>query len=180
MPLALAGAYLIEPELREDSRGAFARTFCVKEFAAYGLETVFVQNNQSWNAKKGTLRGLHCQHPPFAEAKYLRVVRGAICDVIVDIRQGSATFMQHVVVELTAVNHLGIYIPAGFAHGFVTLEDTTELVYMHSALYKPGYEAGFRWDDPAFNIAWPVKPTYLSDKDLVYPYIDSTFKGLSL
>ena len=178
VPLALKGAFLIEPELKEDSRGAFARTFCIEEFGEQGLETVFVQHNQSWNLKKGTLRGLHYQNPPFAEAKYLRVLRGAIWDVIVDIRKGSPTFKQYVSVELSEDNHAGLYMPPGFAHGFLTTEDDTEIIYMHSALYKPGFEAGFRWDDPGLGIEWPSAPLILSEKDAGYADAAAAFEGL--
>jgi dTDP-4-dehydrorhamnose 3,5-epimerase len=114
-PLSLSGVFTIEPELREDARGAFARTFCVDEFAARGLETQFVQANQSWNTKRNTLRGLHFQYPPFAEVKFLRCIVGSVWDVIIDIRKGSPTFLQHLAVELSAKNKVGLYIPAGFA-----------------------------------------------------------------
>lgn len=179
-PLPLAGACTVTLELRPDPRGAFARTFCVDEFAAAGLVSEYVQSNQSWNLKRGTLRGMHFQHPPFAEVKYIRCIRGAVWDVIIDIRQGSPTFLQHVGVELSAANHVGIYVPAGFAHGFITLEDDTELVYMHSARYAPGSEGGFRYDDPRLGIAWPTQPEVMSDKDKVYPLLDGSFTGINL
>ena len=176
-PLSLSGVFTIEPELREDERGAFARTFCVDEFAARGLETQFVQANQSWNTKRYTLRGLHFQYPPFAEVKFLRCIVGSVWDVIIDIRKGSPTFLQHLAVELSAKNKVGLYIPAGFAHGFITLEDDTELIYMHSNTYAPGHEGGFRWDDPALGILWPNKPDVMSEKDESYPLI-SDFEGI--
>jgi len=176
-PLSLSGVFTIEPELREDERGAFARTFCVDEFAARGLETQFVQANQSWNTKRNTLRGLHFQYPPFAEVKFLRCIVGSVWDVIIDIRKGSPTFLQHLAVELSAKNKVGLYIPAGFAHGFITLEDDTELIYMHSNTYAPGHEGGFRWDDPALGIQWPNKPVLMSEKDESYPLVID-FEGI--
>jgi len=176
-PLSLSGVFTIEPELREDARGAFARTFCVDEFAARGLETQFVQANQSWNTKRNTLRGLHFQYPPFAEVKFLRCIVGSVWDVIIDIRKGSPTFLQHLAVELSAKNKVGLYIPAGFAHGFITLEDDTELIYMHSNTYAPGHEGGFRWDDPALGIQWPNKPVLMSEKDESDPLVID-FEGI--
>ena len=177
-PLPLAGAWTITAELRPDERGAFARTFCQDEFAAHGLETVYPQSNQSWNLKKGTMRGMHYQHPPHAEVKYIRCLRGAVLDVIVDIRTGSPTFLQNMGVELSADNHVGIYVPGGFAHGFITLVDNTELAYMHTARYAPGAEGGLRWDDPALGIEWPIAPVVMSEKDEVYGWIEEGFVGI--
>lgn len=179
-PLPLAGAFAIDLEPRADERGAFARTFCQDTFAAHGLATDFVQANQSWNLRRGTLRGMHYQHPPHAEVKYIRCIAGAVYDVIVDIRQGSPTFLQHVGLELSADNKRGIYVPAGFAHGFITLADDTQLAYMHSARYAPGSEGGIRYDDPRLGITWPLAPTVMSDKDQVYPWLGADFAGIAL
>ena len=179
-PLSLKGAYIITPTFHTDARGAFGRTFCRKLFAEQGLEGDFVQINQSQNRLKGTLRGMHFQHPPFAEIKYIRCLKGAVLDVIIDVRQGSTTFMQHVAVELSAHNQKGIYVPQGFAHGFITLEDDTELVYHHTQYYAPGHEGGLRYNDPALGIAWPLVPTVMSAKDPHYPLISETnFNGFS-
>jgi dTDP-4-dehydrorhamnose 3,5-epimerase len=179
-PLPLSGAYTITPEIRSDSRGAFARTFCADEFAEAGLESTFVQSNQSWNAKRGTLRGMHFQHPPFAEAKYIRCIQGAVYDVIIDIRQGSPTFLQHVGVELSEANHVGIYVPPGFAHGFITLADNSNLVYMHTAKYAPGSEGGLNWADAKLGIEWPLSPSVMSEKDVLYPFLTDAFIGVDL
>lgn len=179
-PLPLAGAFAIDLDPRPDARGAFARTFCQDTFAAQGLATDFVQANQSWNLRQGTLRGMHYQHPPHAEAKYIRCIAGAVFDVIIDIRQGSATFLQHVGLELSAVNMRGLYVPPGFAHGFITLQDDTQLAYMHSARYAPGAEGGLRYDDPRLAIAWPLPPAVMSEKDEVYPLLEAGFTGITL
>ena len=140
-----------------------------------------MQINQSQNARRGTLRGLHYQHPPMAEAKYIRCIRGAVYDVIVDIRKGSPTLMQHAGVELSAQNQQGIYVPHGFAHGFITLQDDTELVYHHTEYYAPGHEGGLRYNDPALGIKWPLTPTVMSAKDPLYPLISETaFTGITI
>ena len=151
----LKGAFIIEPERLEDERGLFARTFCEEEFKAHGLNSRVVQCNISFNKKKGTLRGMHYQVAPHEEAKLVRCTRGAIYDVIVDLRPDSPTFKQWVAVELTADNHRMLYIPEGFAHGFQTLEDNTEVFYQMSELYHPESARGVRWDDPVFGIEWP-------------------------
>ena len=180
-PLPLAGAFVITPAFSADNRGAFGRTFCRRLFAEHNLEGDFVQINQSQNARKGTLRGLHYQHPPMAEAKYIRCIRGAVYDVIVDIRKGSPTLMQHAGVELSAQNQQGIYVPHGFAHGFITLQDDTELVYHHTEYYALGHEGGLRYNDPALGIKWPLTPTVMSAKDPLYPLISETaFTGITI
>ena len=176
----LSGVYAIDLELRQDDRGAFARTFCKKEFAQIGFNQDFVQMNQSWNLKKGTLRGMHYQNAPFSETKFIRVIRGAVLDIAIDIRKGSPTFLQHIAIELSEANHRCILIPEGFAHGFITLQDNTELIYHHTEYYAPGHEAGLRWDDDALGIDWPLTPSALSDKDLIYPYINASFEGISI
>lgn len=161
----LAGAYLIDLEKRGDDRGFFARVFCEKEFSAHGLATGFVQVNNSLSAEKGTLRGMHYQLPPKAETKLVRCVRGALLDVILDLRKGSPTFGRSYAAELSAENRRMLYVPKGFAHGFVTLEPDTEAFYFADEFYAPEAERGVRWNDPKFNIQWPQAPTVISDKD---------------
>jgi dTDP-4-dehydrorhamnose 3,5-epimerase len=168
----LEDAMLIALEPREDERGFFVRTFCAEEFAAQGLETAFPQTNHSRNRRAGTLRGMHYQKAPHEEVKLVRVVRGAIHDVIVDLRPGSPSFGQWQGFELTADNGLMLYVPKGFAHGFQTLTDDTDVTYQVSAPYAPGAEGGLRWDDPAFAIAWPRPVTSISEKDAAWPDVD--------
>jgi dTDP-4-dehydrorhamnose 3,5-epimerase len=164
----LKGVYLIEPELREDERGFFARAWCQKEFETYGLNPQVAQCNISFNKRKGTLRGMHYQIAPHAEAKLVRCTRGAIFDVIIDLRPDSCTFKEWVGVELTAENHQMLYVPEGFAHGYQTLEDNTEIFYQVSESYHPESERGVRWNDPAFAIKWLLEETTISAKDLSF------------
>lgn len=164
----LAGAYIIDVEERRDDRGFFARTFCAREFEEHGLQTVVAQCNISFNYQKGTLRGMHYTVPPMNEAKLVRVVRGAIYDVIIDLRPESPTYKQHVGVELTASNRRALYIPPMFAHGFQTLEDDTEVFYQMSDFYAPGHDRGVRYDDPAFGIQWPLPVSVIAEKDLAW------------
>jgi len=166
----LRGAYQIDFELRTDERGYFARSFCQQEFSVHGLKTAIAQSNVSFNKKKGTLRGMHFQISPKAEAKLVRCTRGAIYDVIIDLRPESATYCSWVSVELTANNHRMIYIPEGFAHGFQTLEDSSEVFYEMFEFYSPEHSRGVRWDDPAFGIAWPLPSPVMSDKDRTYSF----------
>jgi dTDP-4-dehydrorhamnose 3,5-epimerase len=173
----LAGAYTIDLEKRGDDRGFFARLFCEREFAEAGLETHFVQINNSLSAKRGTLRGLHYQLPPAAEVKVVRCVRGALWDVILDLRAGSPSFGQWYGAELSAENRRMMYVPRGFAHGFVTLSDDTEAVYLVSAFYSPENERGVRFDDPAHGISWPTGPAEISDKDRKWPDLNAEFHG---
>jgi dTDP-4-dehydrorhamnose 3,5-epimerase len=161
----LAGAYVIALEKRGDDRGFFARTFCENEFRSHGLVTRFVQANDSLSASKGTLRGMHYQLPPAAEVKLVRCIRGALHDVILDLRPNSPSFGRSFGVELNAENRRMIYVPKGFAHGFITLEDNTEAFYFVDEFYGPQYERGIRWNDPRFGIDWPLPPTVLSEKD---------------
>ena len=168
------GVYLIDLEPRGDDRGFFARMFCQDEFAQHGLNTVFVQANTSFSAVKGTLRGMHYQRPPHAEAKLVKCVRGALYDVVLDLREGSATFGQYQSFELTAENRSMVYIPEGCAHGFMTMEDNAEIMYLVSASYAPDAEAGVRYDDPHFNIKWPMSPVEISAKDRHYPDFDNS------
>jgi dTDP-4-dehydrorhamnose 3,5-epimerase len=165
----LKGAFLIEAERREDERGFFARTWCQREFASHGLEKNWVQCSISFNRKKGTLRGMHYQAPPYEEAKLIRCTRGAIFDVIVDLRPHSPSFKHWVGLELTADNRRMLYIPEGFAHGFQTLADETEIFYQMSQFYAPEYASGVRWDDPALHIAWPTDERTISERDRSYP-----------
>lgn len=164
----LADAYVIEIERIEDHRGFFARSWCAKEFEEHGLDPKLVQCNISFNTNKGTLRGLHYQHPQW-EAKLIRVTRGSIFDVIIDLRPDSLTYKKHFSVNLTEQNRRMLFIPEGMAHGFQTLEDNTEVFYQMSEYYYPEQSRGFRWDDPAFNISWPVGDKIISDRDLNLP-----------
>jgi dTDP-4-dehydrorhamnose 3,5-epimerase len=168
----LQGAFVIDLERRGDDRGFFARLFCAREFAEHGLADRFVQANNSLSATRGTLRGLHYQLPPSAEVKLVRCVRGALYDVILDLRPASATFGKAYGTELTSENRRMIYAPGGFAHGFITLEDDTETVYLVSAEYDSERERGIRWNDPMFGIQWPLDPTVISDKDSSYAEFD--------
>ena len=164
-PTPLAGAYLIDLEKRGDDRGFFARAFCSEEFAAHDLPGEFVQVNNSLSAFKGTLRGMHYQLSPHAETKLVRCIRGALWDIILDIRPDSPTFGQHFGAELSADNRRMMVVPKGFAHGFITLEDDTEAFYFVDEPYAPEHERGIRWNDPHFAIEWPMEPAVLSDKD---------------
>lgn len=165
----LKGAYVIDPEPWNDSRGFFARTWCVNEFEKHGLNPRLVQCNISFNRSKGTLRGMHYQVAPFEEAKLIRCTMGSIHDVIVDLRQGSPTFGQHVAVTLSEGNRKMLYVPEKFAHGFVTLEDDTEVFYQMSEFYSQESARGFRWNDPAFGIRLPVDVGVISERDAGYP-----------
>ncbi len=167
---ALKGAFLIRLERRDDERGFFARTFCASEFRQHGLNPHLEQCNTSFNKKRGTLRGMHFQKAPAAESKLMRVTRGAIFDVLIDLRPGSPTFKRHVAVELTAENGQMLYAPEGFAHGFQTLEDDTEVFYQMSAAHAPAFADGVRWNDPAFGIQWPeVGARIMCERDANYP-----------
>jgi dTDP-4-dehydrorhamnose 3,5-epimerase len=169
IPTALSGALVIEPEPASDSRGLFARTWCRRELAAQGLDTELAQCSTSFNKRKGTLRGMHYQAAPFAETKIVRCTRGAIHDVIIDLRPDSPTYTQHVAVVLTAEDRKALYVPKGFAHGFQTLEDDTEVFYQISEFYSPEHSRGVRWDDPAFAIVWPADEPTMSERDRRYP-----------
>lgn len=169
--LDLPGAFLLEPERLEDERGFFARVFCRRELEAHGLEPAVAQASLSYNHRKGTLRGMHWQAAPAEEAKLVRCVRGAIHDVIVDVRPGSPTFRLHAAVELDAENRLALYVPPGFAHGFQTLEDGTELLYQMSDFYAPEHARGFRFDDPEVGIRWPLPVSAISERDRSLPLL---------
>jgi dTDP-4-dehydrorhamnose 3,5-epimerase len=163
---AVAGAFVIDVEPAEDERGLFARTFCEEELRAHGLEAHVAQCSISWNRARGTLRGLHYQAAPHEETKIVRCTRGAIWDVVADIRT-----RQWIAVELTAENRRALYIPRGAAHGFITLMDDSEVLYMMDAPYAPGAGRGIAWDDPAFSIAWPLQPAVISERDRNYPRV---------
>jgi dTDP-4-dehydrorhamnose 3,5-epimerase len=172
VPTRLEGAWIVEPQLHEDNRGLFARTFCAREFGEQGLMDTFVQCNTSWNARKGTVRGLHYQLPPSTEVKLVRCTTGALLDVIVDLRPESRTYLQHIAVELSAGNRLALYIPGMFAHGFQALEDGTEVFYQMSEFYAPKLSRGIRHDDPKLGIQWPLPITSISDQDLAWKLLE--------
>lgn len=171
----LKGAFIIDVKKLEDDRGFFGRSYCQQEFQSYGLNTSVVQANVSYNKSKGTLRGMHLQVAPYEETKLVRCTRGAICDVIVDMRPDSATYKEWIAVELTADSYRMLYVPEGFAHGFVTLEDNSDVTYQVTQAYTPGAERGFRYDDPALNIKWPVEPLVISEKDLAHPFLEAEY-----
>lgn len=170
---SLAGAFVIEIEPHADDRGFFARAYCAREFEEHGLDPRVVQANLSYNRSKGTLRGMHYQAPPAGEAKLVRCIRGAIHDVIVDLRPDSPTYLQHVGVDLTAANRRALFVPALFAHGFQTLEDEVEVFYQVSEFYTPGAERGLRHDDPALAISWPLPVSEISDKDRFWDLLET-------
>ena len=166
---SLKGAYTIELEKKGDERGFFARFFCKDEFARHGLNNEVMQINNSLSTNKGTLRGMHYQLPPYQEDKIVRCLHGSLYDVIIDLRQESPTFGQWYGAELTSDNRTMMYVPKGFAHGLVTLEPNTEILYLVTQFYAPEFERGIRWNDPNFNIQWPVEPVEISDKDRNHP-----------
>jgi dTDP-4-dehydrorhamnose 3,5-epimerase len=165
----LRGAFVVELEPREDERGFFARSWCRDEFEAHHLNPAMVQCNISFNRRKGTLRGMHYQAAPFEEAKLVRCTAGAIYDVILDLRPASATYKQHVAEVLSAANHKMLYVPEGFAHGFQTLHDDTEVLYQMSAFHSPDHARGVRYNDPAFGIRWMSGEPVIADRDRHYP-----------
>lgn len=165
----LKDAFVVELEIREDDRGGFARTFCAKEFEEHGMKPTVAQCNMSYNFKKGTLRGMHYQLQPAAETKLVRCTKGAIYDVIIDMRPGSPTYKQHFGIELTEDNRKALYVPEMFAHGYLALTDGAEVVYQVGEFYSPGYERGIRYDDPEFGIEWPIPITVISEKDSKWP-----------
>ena len=168
----LQGAYIIDLERREDSRGFFARSFCQKEFETHGLKPIIAQANLAFNHRKGTLRGMHFQFPPAAETKLVRATRGAILDIIVDLRPESATYLEHVAVTLDEDNHRALYVPERFAHGYQALADKTETSYQVGTFYAPECESGLRHDDPRLRLTWPLPVAVISDKDQVFKLLD--------
>lgn len=166
----LEGAFVVEVDRIEDERGYFARTFCHREFREHGLTVEIVQANIAFNLRRGTLRGMHYQAAPYEEAKLVRCTRGAVYDVIVDLRAGSPTFCRWISIELTAENGVMLYVPEGFAHGYQTLEDDTETSYLMTAYYQPSAGRGVRWDDPAFGIRWPeTEERTINERDCSWP-----------
>ena len=170
-PTSLKDAWIIELEPRGDDRGMFARTMCTREFAEHGLATSFVQQNMSISPKRGTIRGMHLQRPPHAEAKLVRCVRGAIVDVIIDLRRDSPSFLCHEAFELNELNKLQLYVPTGFAHGFQSKVDNVEISYLVSSAYAPEAETGLRYDDPRLMIDWPLPVSAVSEKDATWPLL---------
>jgi dTDP-4-dehydrorhamnose 3,5-epimerase len=168
----LPGAFIVDMAPLADERGFFARTYCTEEFAARGLGCEWRQCSVSCNTRQGTLRGLHYQTAPHEEHKLVRCTAGAIFDVILDIRPSSANYRRWFGAQLSAANHRSLFIPPGFAHGFITLSDDTEVYYMISVPHAPEYAQGFRWDDPAFAIKWPIAPSVISARDAAYPLLD--------
>jgi dTDP-4-dehydrorhamnose 3,5-epimerase len=168
-PTELVGAYIVDLDRKEDNRGFFARTWAAELFEEHGLVSRVVQTNLSYNYNKGTLRGMHFQHAPYAETKLVRCVRGAIFDVIIDLRPDSPSFKRWIGVELSAENRRALYVPEGFAHGFQTLTDDTEAFYQVSQTYTPSAEGGVLYNDPAFGITWPLPPSEMSPKDQNWP-----------
>lgn len=178
-PAPLAGAAVIDLERHSDERGSFARAFCAEEFASQGLPASFPQANLSSNPTPGTLRGMHFVHVPPGEAKVVRCVRGALFDVIVDLRVGSSTRWEWFGAELSADNGRAVFVPSGFAHGYVTIEPTTDVLYLMSRVFDPGDGRGIRWDDPAVGVDWPRSPAVMSDRDATYPDVDVATFDLS-
>lgn len=170
-PTPLAGAWILDLELREDGRGFFARTFCAHEFVAHDMQPRVVQCNLSYNHRAGTLRGMHYQLPPSAEVKLVRCIRGEIYDQIVDLRPDSPTYLQSFGVTLSADNRRALYVPELFAHGYQALTDGAEVIYQVSEFYAPGVERGLRHDDPALRLSWPLPVTEISPKDATWPLI---------
>ncbi|MDI9358770.1 MAG: dTDP-4-dehydrorhamnose 3,5-epimerase [Phycisphaerales bacterium] len=174
----LKGCFLVDLDYRSDNRGWFSRAYCKKEFATIEHTKEWVQCNNSFTKKKGSIRGMHYQNPPFAEIKMIRCLSGKIYDVVVDIRKHSPTFLQYIGVELSATSRQCLYIPEGFAHGFQTLEDDTETFYFVSQYYEPQSEAGLRYNDPTIGISWHLPVIDISDKDTAWPLINDQFKGV--
>jgi len=168
-PTPLAGAYLIDAEASEDERGSFFRSFCKREFEAHGLPGTFVQCSISRNRKRGTLRGMHFQSDPKPEGRLVRCIRGGVYDVIVDLRRKSSTFCRWFGAELSESNRRALYVPPGFAHGFQTLTDDSDLLYQMTEFYEKDLAAGVRWNDPAFGISWPLEVTAMSERDRGFP-----------
>lgn len=178
LPATLDGVYIISLQPVADSRGWFARTYCKDEFSQIGHTKEWVQLNHSHTNKKGAIRGMHYQVPPYTEIKLVRCIAGAAWDVVIDVREGSPTFLKWMSVELSAANKNMIYIPGGFAHGFQALTDDCELIYHHSSVYTPGAEKGIRYDDPSVGIEWPLPLTDISDRDLSHTLLNDSFKGV--
>ena len=177
IPTILNGSFTIQLDPINDERGWFARYFCKKEFSTIGHNKEWVQMNHSFSLKKGTLRGMHFQKPPYSEIKLVRCIQGSVFDVIIDLRKDSPTFLKWFGAELSAENKLMMYIPEGFAHGFQTLEDNSGLLYMHTAYYSPEAEDGLRYNDPQVNISWPIEISEISMRDTNHDILEK-FNGL--
>jgi dTDP-4-dehydrorhamnose 3,5-epimerase len=173
IPTELDGAFLLELEPQEDERGFFARSFCAREFESHGLSLGVVQSNVAFTYQKGTVRGLHYQASPAAETKLMRCTRGAIHDVIVDLRSESRTYLRYIAVELSAENRRGMFVPSRFGHGYQTLTNNTEVSYLVNEFYRSELERGLRYDDPALGIDWPLPVTSVSDKDTSWPLLEA-------
>jgi dTDP-4-dehydrorhamnose 3,5-epimerase len=179
-PLSLEGSFSIDLSPYEDERGRFTRILCMRELASIGHDKKIVQVNCSFTKKKGAIRGMHFQYPPRAEIKMVTCLHGRVFDVIIDIRQGSPTFLQWAGMELSETNHRAVYIPEGFAHGFQTLEDNCELIYFHTEFYDKNAEGGLRYNDERIGIVWPLPPSDISDKDRSHKSLTEGFKGISV
>ncbi len=169
LPTPLQGAYILELERREDDRGFFARSYCEKEFQALGLVARVAQCNIAHNAKRGTVRGMHWRAEPSPEAKVVRAISGAIWDVIVDLNRDSPSYLKSFGIELSAENRRSLYVPPMFAHGFQTLRDHSDVLYMMSEFYDPSYDRGMRWDDPSISVTWPIDEWIINERDRSYP-----------
>jgi dTDP-4-dehydrorhamnose 3,5-epimerase len=172
------GLWVVEQERRTDERGWLSRTFCKSEFEQIGFNGEWVQHNHTLTQRAGSIRGMHYQLQPFSEIKLVRCIVGAIYDVVIDLREGSPTFLQHYGVELTAANGRMLFIPKGFAHGFQTLSDGVELLYCHSQFYSPGSEYGLHYADPKLQIKWPLPASLISEKDQFYGFLKNDFTGI--
>ena len=176
----IAGAFVIQLTPYTDDRGAFSRLFCENEFSEMGFNKKIVQINHSYNKEKGTLRGMHFQHPPYAETKIISCLQGKVFDVLIDIRKNSPTFLQHFSIELSPKEYNAICIPEGCAHGFQTLQDDCELLYLHTNFYNKSSEGGIRFDDAMIDIQWPLAPKNITEKDKNYPLLNSSFTGIAI
>jgi dTDP-4-dehydrorhamnose 3,5-epimerase len=174
----LSGCYVIKSNCIKDERGWFSRIYCADEFKKINHFKPFVQFNHSFNVNKGTLRGMHFQMPPFSEVKLIRCISGSVYDVVIDLRKDSPTFLKHFGVILSPQNHNLIYVPEGFAHGFQTLEDETQLLYHHTEFYNSKFEDGFLYSDPLFSINWPMHVNIISDRDSSFRLLDRSFQGV--
>jgi dTDP-4-dehydrorhamnose 3,5-epimerase len=177
-PTKLKGSFVIDLEPYVDERGWFARFYCKNEFASIGHTKEWVQLNHSMTIKKGALRGMHFQLPPFSEIKMVRCIAGSVYDVIIDLRKDSETFLSSFGTELSAENRKMLYIPEGFAHGFQCLTDNVQLIYHHTEFYRPNAEGGIRYDDPAIKVNWPLEVTEISERDRSHTFLDENFKGI--
>jgi len=178
IPTSLEGAYIVEPTFIQDERGAFMRTYCKREFQQINFSDEWVQFNHSITSKKGTVRGMHFQNPPFGEVKLVRCIVGSVYDVVIDLRKGSKTFLKWISVELSSQNKRMLFIPRGFAHGFQTLEANCELIYHHSEFYHTEAEDGLRYNDPIIGINWPADVSLISERDKNHKLLDNEFKGI--